>query len=100
MRGKERAVEINYMTSDEPVRGRMAPKIDWRVRVFKDKDSDEFARNLEKVLNEFTQENFGVANFIMREEDNALVVVFHRTTLSPPSAPVEGADDEGGSTPN
>lgn len=97
MRGRERAVETNYMTSNETGSGRVAPKIDWRVRVFKDKDSEEFARNLEKVLNDFTQENFGVANFIMRDDDNALVVVFHRTTLQPVQDPPDG---ESGSAKN
>jgi hypothetical protein len=98
MRGRERAVDITYMTSDEPTKGRMAPKIDWRVRVFKDKDSEVFASNLERVLNEFTQENFGVSNFIMREEDGALVVVFHRSTLVPVISEVP--DGEAGPTSN
>jgi hypothetical protein len=68
----------------------MMPKVSWRVRAVVEKDSKEFAKQLETELNDGMEDGYMLANFISRESDGGMVCVMQKAESPIQERPVRG----------
>lgn len=85
------------MANEEHMEVHFVPvELEWKVDAVVDQGSKEFAAELQKLLNESTEQGFMVSN-MMNRPDNALVIIQQRRMYRAPAtdAPASESADKG-----
>ncbi len=62
--------------------------VTWRVRAVVGDDSAKFAADLEKALNDGSEEGFELAQMMHRSTDNGVVLIHQKYKVEAPGEPV------------